>query len=524
MVHRAGAFRALAALLFVAGLPAAARAQLPKPGLPLVPDRYATFTTSKGTWMSLDVSPDGQTIVFDLLGDLYTLPITGGKATRITAGLAHDMQPRLSPDGKRIAFVSDRSGDDNVWIASADGKDTLQLTRGVDNSYISPDWTPDGQYVYVGKGTPFTNEKLWLYNVHGGHGLQLGAAAGPRVMGPAMGPNPRYIWYAQRNGAWQYNAIMPQYQLAVYDRETGTRTTMSARFGSAFRPAISPDGKWLTYGSRQETETGLRIRELASGEERWLAYPDPARRSGIGLQHGCPARLLLHARLEGGGDLLWRRDLAGAGGRHRAGQDPLRRGRPGGGGSAAPVRVSHFGRGDVHGQADPGRGALARRAPGGLYRAGPAVRGGSARRHAAPGDQPGDRRVLPDLVARRQRARLRDLERRRRRPHHAGERRRRHAGRADPGAGLVPAAGLGAGWAPDRRGALALARPQGVHRSVLSQHRRRVRLGAGHRRRSDRHHRGGQPGQPPLHQRYDPDLRLRFRARVWSRCGGTAPT
>jgi Tol biopolymer transport system component len=273
MSHRAGAVRALAVLLVVAGLPAAARAQLPKPGLPLVADRYATFTTSKGTWISLDVSPDGQKIVFDLLGDLYTMPITGGKATRITAGLAHDMQPRWSPDGKRIVFVSDRSGDDNVWIAGPDGKDTLQLTKGVDNNYFSPEWTPDGDYVVVSKDTPFSLGKLWLYNVHGGHGLQLGPVGGPRMMGAAMGPNGRYIWFSQRNGGWQYNSIMPQFQLGVYDRETGTRTTMSARYGSAFRPALSPDGKWLTYGSRQDAETGLRIRELASGEERWLAYP-----------------------------------------------------------------------------------------------------------------------------------------------------------------------------------------------------------------------------------------------------------
>src|SRR5689334_9580607 len=48
---------------------------------------------------------------------------------------------------------------------------------------------------------------------------------------------------------------------------------MTARYGSAFRPALSPDGKWLVYGSREKTETGLRIRDLATGEERWLAYP-----------------------------------------------------------------------------------------------------------------------------------------------------------------------------------------------------------------------------------------------------------
>jgi Tol biopolymer transport system component len=248
---------------------------MPKPGLPLQPDRYATFTTNKVTWMSLDVSPDGQTIVFDMLGDLYTVPIAGGTATRLTSGLAHDMQPRFSPDGKRVAFVSDRSGDDNVWIMSLDGKDTLQLSKGIDNEYLSPEWTPDGNYVVVAKGTPFSSNKLWLYNVHGGHGLPLTGLtpATSRMMGPAFGPNGRYIWYAFRQGQWQYNAVMPQFQIGVYDRETGTRTTMSSRYGSAFRPALSPDGKWLTYGSRHDAETGLRIRELASGEEKWLAFP-----------------------------------------------------------------------------------------------------------------------------------------------------------------------------------------------------------------------------------------------------------
>ncbi len=273
MLHRASATRALAAFVLLAGQTTAGRAQLPKPGLPLEPDRYASFTTSKGTWISLDVSSDGQTIAFDLLGDLYTIPITGGKATRLTSGMPHDMQPRWSPDGKRIAFVSDRSGDDNVWIMSVDGRDTVQLTKGVDNGYLSPVWTPDGDYIVAAKSTPFALEKLWLYHVRGGHGLQMGGVGGPRMMGPAFGADSRYIWYAQRQGAWQYNAVLPQYQLGVYDRETGTRTTMSARYGSAFRPALSRDGKWLTYGSRQDAETGLRIRELASGEERWLAYP-----------------------------------------------------------------------------------------------------------------------------------------------------------------------------------------------------------------------------------------------------------
>src|SRR5687767_6758893 len=103
---------------------AAARDTSKKKDLPLAAGRKVTFTTDKVSWLSLDVSPDGRTIVFDLLGDLYTLPIAGGKATRLTSGMAYDAQPRFSPDGKKVVFVSDRSGGDNLWTLSLDGKDT----------------------------------------------------------------------------------------------------------------------------------------------------------------------------------------------------------------------------------------------------------------------------------------------------------------------------------------------------------------------------------------------------------------
>jgi Tol biopolymer transport system component len=243
--------------------------------LPLPAERKAEFTATKVTWMSLDVSPDGQTIVFDLLGDLYTLPIEGGKATRITKGLAYDAQPRFSPDGETIAFVSDRSGGDNVWTLRMDFTDTTQISRGNNSLYVSPEWMPDGEHIVVSRSGGLGGAaKLQMYAVDRRRPLPvIRTPANRKTLGAAPSPDGRYIWYAGRTGDWSYNALFPQYQLYKYDRDTGESTLMTNRYGSGFRPAISPDGQWLVYGTREKAETGLRKRNLQTGDEEWLAYP-----------------------------------------------------------------------------------------------------------------------------------------------------------------------------------------------------------------------------------------------------------
>ena len=282
MTRRSIALAALAALLVAPASRAAAQGPnagaTPAVGLPLKTARTHTFTTTKGTWISLDVSPDGQHIVFDMLGDIYTMPIAGGKATALTHGMAFDAQPRYSPDGKKIVFVSDRSGGENLWLMGADGKDTTALTTGNINQYISPVWSPDGKYIVTSRsGGTFGTAKLYMYHVDGGKGVQLTSnpATAPtrKLLGAAFGKDPRYIWYAARTGDWQYNSIGAQYQLYVFDRENGRTSQMSTREGSAFRPAVSPDGQYLVYASRFETKTGLRIRNLQTQQEDWLAFP-----------------------------------------------------------------------------------------------------------------------------------------------------------------------------------------------------------------------------------------------------------
>jgi Tol biopolymer transport system component/imidazolonepropionase-like amidohydrolase len=245
-------------------------------GLPLEPTRSVSMTADRGSWMSLDVSPDGSMIVFDLLGDLYTMPVSGGQATPLMAGPAFEAQPRFSPDGSEIVFVSDRSGGQNLWILAADGSDTTQLTSGNGNLYTSPEWTPDGTYVVASRTfSPLGGAaKPYIFHRDGGSGLALvDEPANLKLIGPAFSADGRHIYMAQGTGDWTYDAIFPEYQLVRYDRDTGRRTSLTSRYGSGFRPAISPDGSTLVYGTRHEDATGLRVRDLASGDERWLLYP-----------------------------------------------------------------------------------------------------------------------------------------------------------------------------------------------------------------------------------------------------------
>ena len=254
-------------------------------GLPLTPTTPLRFTTDEGTWLELDLSPDGRTIVFDLLGDIYTIPVAGGKATRITSGQQFDAQPHFSPDGKSIVFVSDRSQSDNLWIMNADGSSPRAITRDNDNTkYQSPTFTPDGKYIVASRGND-----LYMYYVNGGTGgIRLtgdttaggrGAAPGggrggapPNVfLGATVAKDGRYIYTAMRNSTGGgYNQTSLGWQIGVLDRETGHLFTKTNAVGSGMRPELSPDGKWLAYATRNNAETSLMLRDLETGDERML--------------------------------------------------------------------------------------------------------------------------------------------------------------------------------------------------------------------------------------------------------------
>lgn len=243
--------------------------------LPLKPDRTVHLNVTEGSWLSIDVHPAGQKLVMEFMGDLYELPISGGKATQLTRGMGYDAQPRYSPDGTKVVFVSDRDGGENVHILDLGSGEVTQRTRGKNYRFQSAIWTPDGKYIIAARaGLRGGVHKLFMYHVDGGNGLEfITTPTTLKTIEPAFGADDRYLWLTQRTGDWQYNAIFPQYQISRFDRETGDLSTQTQRMGSAFRPTLSKDGKWLVYGTRHNGETGLRIRDLATGNERWLAYP-----------------------------------------------------------------------------------------------------------------------------------------------------------------------------------------------------------------------------------------------------------
>jgi len=247
------------------------------------PIRQVKVDVSEGTWMNLDVSPDGQQIAFDLLGDIYVMPITGGTPTRIAEGLAWEVQPRFSPDGRRIAFDSDRGGGDNIWVMNADGSDKRQVTKEDFRLLNQPTWSPDGKYIAAKKhfttGRSLGTGEIWLYHVSGGGGVVLVKKPNEthqKELGePAYAPDGKSVYYTRNvtpGPIFEYaqDSNTDLFHIERYDLETGEVTTAVSGPGGSVRPQPSPDGKKIAFVRRDRTKPKLYVKDLASGVETKL--------------------------------------------------------------------------------------------------------------------------------------------------------------------------------------------------------------------------------------------------------------
>jgi imidazolonepropionase-like amidohydrolase/Tol biopolymer transport system component len=248
--------------------------------------RQVRIDVDEGTWMNVDVSKDGRMIAFDLLGDIYTMPIAGGTPTRIAEGLAFEHQPRFSPDGRRIAFTSDRGGGDNIWIMNVDGSDKRQLTKEEFRLLYQPSWSPDGRFISAKKhfttGRSLGTGEVWLYHVSGGAGVPLVKKPNEqhqKELGePTYAPDGKSLYFTRNitpGPIFEYaqNSNTNLFEIQRYELETGEVTTAVSGLGGSVRPTPSPDGKTIAFVRRERARSKLYVKDLVSGEERKI-YDD----------------------------------------------------------------------------------------------------------------------------------------------------------------------------------------------------------------------------------------------------------
>lgn len=291
--------------------------------------RTLNIDVQSGTWMSLDVSPDGQTIVFDLLGDVYKMPIEGGPATALSRGLAWDMHPRFSPDGQRIAFASDRHGSQNIWTMDVTGNAVQQITHEAQQLLHSPTWSPDGQFIAARKdqslNQPGDAPEIWIYHVDGGRGLQLVTqkreSESLGLGAPAYAPDGKALFYSQEGALASASKNLNNetggvFQINRLDLQTGQITTVTREPGGTMQATPSPDGRYLAYVKRVRAQSQLVVKDLSSGVETLVdGQLDQDGQAGPSTQSLYPnmdwtpdsATLIYWA-----GGKLWRADLMGS--------------------------------------------------------------------------------------------------------------------------------------------------------------------------------------------------------------------
>lgn len=244
------------------------------------------FTASEGTWIALDVDAQGETIAFELLGDLYALPINGGTAQCIASGRAFQSQPRFSPDGQQIAFVSDANGSDNLWIMDSNGKHARQLTHRSSDIILSPEWNPSGKSIYYTVMTDGWSRKTTIYELNldsGEEQLVFDNANGPSSMlvsapppGPYTGsvhPNGTSILFSSITPRSHNQRSGPKSEILQFSFAEKSVVKLPLEGRNAMKPLWSRNGKWLAYAAEKSGVTGLKLRDMQTGSEKWLVFP-----------------------------------------------------------------------------------------------------------------------------------------------------------------------------------------------------------------------------------------------------------